>query len=149
MHVSPAPSPLGKTDVDPRASVTQANWIWPAAGALTAHSGGGREGKRWENLPSPAAGVEELGRGCCFARRSVSSWWQRHKNAGPVPGSSPGVLCPFAAFVRSVHAMCGSVCVCVLLCFSTLCFLVIIPSKVTEISFVREANRALPYYGIT
>lgn len=41
--MSPAPSPLSKTDVDPRASVTQANWIWPAAGALTAHFGGGRE----------------------------------------------------------------------------------------------------------
>lgn len=146
MHVSPAPSPLGKTDVDPRASVTQANWIWPAAGALTAHFGGGREGGRAKEEKTcllPAAGVEEPGQGCCFARRSVSCWWQRHKNAGPVPGSPPGTLCPVAASVRSVHV------VCVLLCSSTLCFLVIIPSKVTEISFVREADRALSYYGIT
>lgn len=52
MHVSPAPSPLGKTDVDPRASVTQANWIWPAAGALTAHFGGGREGGQKRRKPA-------------------------------------------------------------------------------------------------
>lgn len=63
MHVSPAPSPLGKTDVDPRASVTQANWIWPAAGALTAHFGGGREGKRGENLPSPCCWCGGAGTG--------------------------------------------------------------------------------------
>lgn len=47
MHVALALSPLGRTDVNPRALVTQANWIWPAAPALNVHFGGGRrEGER-------------------------------------------------------------------------------------------------------
>lgn len=68
MHVALAPSPLGRTDVNPRASVTQANWICPAAEALNVHFGGGREergeGGRTEKgktCPLPASGTEVPG----------------------------------------------------------------------------------------
>lgn len=72
--------------MNPRASVTQANWIWPAAGALNVHFGGGREGRE-DKRGKPALCLllvpwslgregdlqaeEELGQVYCFARRSI------------------------------------------------------------------------------
>jgi len=52
MHVTLAPPLLGRTDVNPRALVTQANWIWPAAGALNVHFEGGREGGQKRRKPA-------------------------------------------------------------------------------------------------
>lgn len=122
----------------------------------------GREGRRTEegetySLPSPGAEVPGEGGGVASRGRARGRaaalpggpfpvWWQRHNIVWPMHRSPAGAVCPFAA---SDGFVCASARVCVLLCFSTLGFLVIIPSKVTEISFVRQADRALSYYGIT
>lgn len=158
-HVALAPSPLGRTDVNPRASVTQANWIWPAAGALNVHFGGGREGGQRGEKPALCLllvlrclgrkrglwAEEGLGQGCCFARGSfpdlMAEMQYREANM-----QEPGWSCLSFYCIRWI---CVCLCVCVLLCFSALCILAIIPFKVTEISFVRQADRALSYYGIT
>lgn len=114
---------------------------------------GGREGGQKRGKPAFCL-LLVLGRegGECKRRRRAAALpggpfpveWQRCNIVGPTHRSPAGAVCPLAA---SDGFACSRACVS--LCFSTLCFLVIIPSKVTEISFVRQADRALSYYGIT
>lgn len=88
---------------------------------------------------------EELGPDYCFARRFIcylvaeTLYCKANKHE---PSWSYLSFC-------CVWRICICLCVSVWHCFSMLGFGVIIPSKVTEISFVRQANRALSYYGIT
>lgn len=88
---------------------------------------------------------KELGQGCCVARGSfphLMAETQYHgANMQKLSWSCLSFCC--------IRWICVCLCVCVLLCFSALCILEIIPFKVTEISFVRQADRALSYYGIT
>lgn len=119
--------------MNPRALVTQANWIWPAAGALNVHFGGGREGgqKRGKTCPLSAPGAKVPGE----EEGTVS-----REGAGSGLLRCQGILSPFDGrntiswgqhaearlelFVLLLHPMdlCVPVCMCVALFFCPVYF---------------------------
>lgn len=113
---------------------------------------GGREEGKTCLLPAPGAegNVSRggAGTGLLLCQEILSLVGGRDITA---QGQCLGALLELFVLLLHPSDLCGSVweCVCVCCFVFPPCFLVIIPSKVTEISFVRQADRALSYYGIT